>query len=185
MPVQYQTITGTSVAVRSGQMTVDVVQLARDALEAFTGDYFFFQYTDTEYVLLMSDNMTYSDGTLTAEGFDAIIFVYDEQVNTQSWTSSGSQSGSAWGNQGGMQYNGSYSGSVYVPVADRTYYQWLYSSEDTLTVTNTNHYLTYGSAENLPHLRKGIENYAWMQTALFIGFCIFCLADRIFRRVSD
>lgn len=184
MPVNHQTITQTSVSVRSGHFTADLVQLARDALNGYSGDYYFFQYTDTEFVLLMSDDMEYTDGTLTVNEFSAIDFVYDEQLNTVSYSESGSVNGSAWGTPGGMQYNGSYNGSLYVPVADRTYYQWFYSSDQTLTVSNAGHYLTYGSFEGLPHLREGIENYAWMQTALIIGICVFCLADRIFRRVT-
>lgn len=185
MPVNHQTITQTSVSVYSGHITSDIVQLARDAVTGSTGDYFLFQYTDTEYVLLMSDNMEYEDGTLTMDSFDCIDFVYDEQTNTLSYSESGNTSGNAWGNFGGAQYSGSYNGSVYVPVADRTYYQWFYSSDQPLTVSNTGHYVTYGSFEGLPHLREGIENYAWSQIALVVGICVFCLADRIFRRVSD
>ena len=185
MPINHQTITQTSVSVSSGQITADVVQLAKYALNGFSGDYYFFQYTDTEFVLLMSDSMDYEDGTLNADSFDAIDFVYDEQNNTVSVSESGSASGSAWGNVGGFQYSGGYNGSLYLPVTDRTYYQWFYHSDSALTVMNPGHYVVYGSFEGLPHLVEGVENYAWMQTALLVGCIVFCLVDRVFRRVGS
>lgn len=54
-------------------------------------------------------------------------------------------------------------------------------SFDNVTLSNVEHTLCYSSLEDFPHLREGVENYAWAESFILLCCCCFVLFDLIFR----
>lgn len=65
-------------------------------------------------------------------------------------------------------------------------YYWAYNAHDvdSVTVQRYNNAVIYGSFDDMPHLREGVESYAFSTLAL-LGCCVvFCIIDRVFRHTG-
>lgn len=60
----------------TGTFSSTAVQLARDSLAGFTGDYLFIQDDQNHYILLLSDDLTISGFTFTALDAQAVVIEY-------------------------------------------------------------------------------------------------------------
>lgn len=139
------TITQTQ-TVYSGTISATPLQIARDFLEGYTGDYYFFRAAEDGYILVLTDN--WDMDSMSCSDCDLFLIAYDR-----------------------------YSGGL------STYFSYYYQDFGALTVSNPNYYLAYGSAEGLPHLVEGVENYAFAQILLLVSMCLFCFVDRVFRHI--
>ena len=178
--------TNTSVSVSSAVYNSDVLELASAFLEGCYDDYYFFQYSATEYVLLVGD-IQFSGLGCTASTVRVYDFVCNPVSSAQTVTIpfSGSQSGQYGGSDGAGGFSGSVSGNSTIQIQTDTRYNITYAytaSAENVTISNSS-YLVYGSADNLPHLIEGVQNYAF--AAFLFAFAVICfkLADRMFRRV--
>lgn len=178
--------TNTTYTITSGVYTSDVVSLAADFVAGTYKDYYFFQYTQNDYVLLVGD-ISFHGSYITALDCTVYEFVCSpvSSVQTVNIPFSGSQSGQYGGSDGAGGFNGSVSGNSTISIQTDTRYNVVYTSlsAQNITINNTSGYLDYGSADYMPHLTEGVENYAFTGVMLCIGICLFKLCDRIFRRV--
>lgn len=178
--------TNTTFSVQTGVYTDEVIDIARSCLEGCYTDYYFFQYSSTEYVLLV--------GEIDFQGLSIItgdVAVYDfvvSPVSTSTQVSipfSGSQSGSYGGSDGAGGFNGSVTGNSTLNIQTDTKYNVTYTylaSASDISITNSDS-LVYGSADYLPHLIEGVQYYAFAAFCFAVGIVCFKLVDRIFRRV--
>lgn len=167
--------TSVSVAVNVGTYDSGALEVARDCLQGYSGDYFMFQYSDTVYLLVLcEDDYSYSTtGYFTAS--NPVVIQIEAVTNTsvKSHTVSGTFSGSVYDR---------FSGSYYTDETETAYFCTSFQASG-IQVTNPRQFLTYGSFDHMPHLIEGVENYAYFQTLLFVCVILFSLVDRIFRRV--
>ena len=180
-------ITGTAVSVQTGVYTADCLEIAKSILEGETSDYYFFQYAANEYVLLVGDIEFSGVGCVASE-----CAVYDflcspvQSVQTVQIPFSGSQSGQYGGSDGAGGFSGSVTGNSTIQIQSDIRYNVTYAyqaSAQNISVTNSGGYLVYGSAQQLPHLIEGVQNYAFAAFALAWAVICFKLLDRLFRRV--
>lgn len=177
--------TDSVIAVSSAIYEESAISAARAVLQGSYQDYYFFQLSDNDYVLLVGDITFHALGCET--GLVTVYeFVTSPVSSAQSVTIpfSGSQSGNYAGSDGGGGFNGSVTGNSTIQVqTDIKYNVLMYRyAVSNVTVTNSNS-LVYASAESLPHLIEGVENYAFAAFLLAVGVLGFKLSDRIFRRV--
>lgn len=168
---------GTAIAtsVKVGCYDEIVLDVARSCLEGYTGDYFFFQYSDSVYLLVLpSDDWTYVTTGFFAADNSTVIQI---ECITSSYTKSNTITGTLIGTEVER-----FTGSYYTDHETKAYYCTSFTASH-IEVTNDSQFLTYGSADNLPHLIEGVQNYAYLQTVLIIGVIVFNLFDRIFKRV--
>ena len=170
------TVTLTSVQVQTMHKDEAVMGIARDYLQGYYGDYYFFQYAIGDYVLLYDfDNPDISDEGLTADGCQVVeikvasglpIIVDEYEINL---IDVGTDAAIYRGNARQSHYTDSYkSYTAYYP--------------NSISVSRNNN-VCYSSAENYPHLIEGVQNYAYAAFVLAVGIIIFRLADRLFRRI--
>lgn len=170
------TITLTSVSVQQMHYDEDVLSIASDYLNGYSGDYYFFQYAIGDYVLLYDlDNAVIDEEGLSCDGCQVVEFkiasglplIVDEyQLNL---LDVGTDAAIYRGTARQTHYTNSYkSYSVY------------YSGSVSVS---RNDYVVYSSAENYPHLIQGVENYAFIAVCIAIGVICFKLFDRLFRRI--
>lgn len=169
-------VTLTSVTVQQMHYDEQVLSIASDYLNGYSGDYFFFQYAIGDYVLLYDlDNPVIDADGLTCNGCQVVelkiasglpLIVDEYQINlTDVGTDVGVYSGSARQ----THYTSSYkSYSVYYP--------------NPVSV-NCNDFVCYSSADGYPHLVEGVENYAFLAVCFAVGVICFKLFDRLFRRI--
>lgn len=175
----------TSVEVTSGFYTDDVISIAKSFTEGCYTDYYFFQYSATDFCLLVGD-LDISDSGVSAS--ECICYQIRRSPVTVEVPVSIPFSGSENGQYAGFDSAGGYNGSVSGTSTYRTtqtqynYYFDSYTAYD-ISVSNSSEYLVYSSADNFPHLVEGVQNYAFTGLALAFGVIAFGLADRLFRRV--
>ena len=178
--------TNTSVSVTSAVYSQDVLACAQSILAGRYEDYYFFQYSSNDYVLLVGDISFVGLGCVT-DGVEVFEFVTSPVSSTQSIQIpfSGSQSGQYGGSDGAGGFSGSVSGNSTIQIQTDTRYNVTYAytaNINHVTVTNSG-YLVYGSNPNLPHLVQGVDFYAFSLVFIALGVVCFKLFDRIFRRV--
>lgn len=180
-----QTIVDIYTVVGSGVTDFQAVDIARSLLAGYSGNYFFFQYSDDEYVLALCDNISFVNGKYVLPAADWYAITADYSTSTVAVQESGSASGGYGGYNSGGTYSGSYSGSFSLQAADPpVYHLFYYHDEDGVEVGNPNNYLVYSSMEGMPHLIEGGTYYAYAQTAILCVICLFVLCSRIFKHVS-
>ena len=187
---QSPTITDAVSVVRSGVIDSGAVQIARDIVAGYSGDYLFYPVSDHAYALLLGD-YTFIQGSTVgledayfASDFDWYLIEITTTTSTVSVSSSGSQSGAFWGYNNSGNYNGSYSGNILVPDKSYSYQVYYYHDSDGVQIENPDCYAVWGSASTLPKLTEGGSMYAYALTALVgVGFA-FMLISRIFHHVS-
>lgn len=177
--------TNSVVAVSTAVYEESAISAAKAVLQGSHEDYYFFQYADNDYVLLVGDI------TFNALGCETgLVTVYEfvtfpvSSARSVTIPFSGSQSGNYGGSDGAGGFNGSVTGNSTIQIQSETKYNvsMYVTSAENIIVTNSNS-LVYGSGSMLPHLIEGVENYAF--AAFWLTLCVICfkLFDRIFRRV--
>lgn len=154
-----QTVVQSSTATTYyGMINNTYLQYAKDAVEGYTGEYYFFRYDDNEYVLLLFDEYTlteYGTGwTLAAESPEVIVF---DRIQT---TINGYQTSIAY-----RETHANYDG--------------------VLTVQNYDGIVSYASLENFPHLIEGVQNYEYAQILILCMCVCFVLLDRVYAHVRS
>lgn len=159
------------------------LSLARDTVKGHLEEYYFFQYDDDEYVLLLSDDMQAFNGTdCSASGVVAVVF-WRQDVSVPR-----SESISLQGTITEVGATPSVddvllSGSVSAPDDVTSTWSIYQVSVDSLHVYNSS-YICYSSVgEYQPKLVEGVSYYAFAGFVLALGVIGFGLVDRIFRRI--
>lgn len=171
-----QIATQTTVTIRKATFDSSVIQLAKDILVDSDSDvYYFFQYSETDYVLLIPNGASV-ESVFGVNYQD--VEVYQFSRITHKSTDSHSVSGNLIGSDT-AHFQGDYDTTV---VSDPVYY-YSYYMLDSVSVSNPQGFLTYGSVKGLPKLvEKGVY-YEAFQSYLLVGVCVFSLISRIFQRV--
>lgn len=189
--------TQTAVTVGAAVMDAVPVQIARDFLQGYSGDYVFFQYsqagvlTADEYILITGTDLSIDDETgymITGESFT--VFDITALSDVRALTHSDSFSGSVVGVEGGAVAE-NFSGS-YTRNDSETVKQWLtqvYFVDHSVSIVNPGvsgaDYLIYSSLENCPKLISGVENYAFLQTIILLAAVCFGVVHCVFKHVSN
>lgn len=189
--------TQTAVSVGAAVMDAVPVQIARDFLQGYSGDYVFFQYSQSgalsadEYILITGTDISIDDESgyiVTGENFT--VFDITALSSVFITTNTDSFSGSVVGVEGGAVVE-NFSGS-YTRNDSDTVQQWLtqvYTVDHAISIVNDGisgaDYLVYSSLENHPHLIQGVENYAFLQTVLLLAGICFAVVHGIFKHVSN
>lgn len=183
--VTASTLTSYSVSVGSGDANFQTaLELAKDCIKGHLEDYYFFQYDDDEYVLLLSYDMQAYDSSNDCSAYDvtAIVFWRDDVSVPVSRSVS---------LQGTITEVGAtpsvddvlLSGSVSDDPAISSTWHVSNFSVDSLHVYNTS-YICYSSVgDYYPKITEGVSYYAYAAFVLCFGVIAFKLVDRIFRRV--
>ena len=190
-----QISSNTSLAVSSATYPQTVLDAAAGVLENCYNDYYFIQFDSDEYLLIVGD-IEFNGLSCSSDNFDAYVFQAVDVSSAQTYTipfsgsSSGSQSGGYGGSDGTGGYNGSNSGTVSgnstLSIVTEKKYNILFDyvhQPGEITISNTNSFLCYGSADYMPHLVEGVQSYAFAAFCLACGVIGFRLADRIFQRI--
>lgn len=177
--------TNSTVSVTTAIYEESAISAAKAVLQGSHEDYYFFQYANNDYVLLVGDI------TFNALGCETgLVTVYEfvtspvSSARSVTIPFSGSQSGQYGGSDGAGGFSGSVSGNSTIQIQSDTKYNvsmYRYAANN-VTVTNSNS-LVYASSASLPHLIEGVENYAFAAFWLALAVICFKLFDRIFRRV--
>ena len=143
--------TNTTVSVSSAVFEESAISAAKAVLQGSHEDYYFFQYADNDYVLLVGDI------TFNALGCETgLVTVYEfvtspvSSARSVTIPFSGSQSGNYGGSDGVGGYNGSVTGNSTIQIQSETKYNvsmYRYAA-DNVTVTNSNS-LVYASSASL------------------------------------
>lgn len=179
---------GTAVGVRVGASVLDdtALDIARQFLAGYTGEYYFFQTTNNFYILITGDLEYYPDsGSVVCS--DSTVYTIQSEVFSESddeglYTKYIDISGTLVGTETSTF---SASGNLNEDPVMTCYYTTSGYFEDTFTVVNTvisgyGRYVTYGSFEGLPHLVEGADMYGFAQTFLMLVFFAYLLVQRIF-----
>jgi|GEM_PF-3660985 len=154
-PTESITVSNIAYVPYSGSISGTPLQLARDFLSDWYGDYLFFRFSDVDYVLILPDSsaqVTVTDSSYVVDGNFSVFEI--EQVS------------------GVTGYSGTtYSTLYYTP------------SISSLTILNSNHLLMYSNAEGYAKLQEGGVYFEYAQTCILCGAIVFCLLGRIFKRV--
>ena len=138
----------------------DVVQIMKDRLEGYRGDYYFFQVDNDTYLLLTDfEDLVISGDTVTASSCN--VFQVDVTIGNSYSVS---------------QFSGSLSSTDYLFGFE---YSWF-----GVSVQNDLDVLCYSSFGSNPRLRSGGDQYAFSQIFLLVVICVYVLVDSVFRRVS-
>lgn len=176
-----------AVSVSSSVADAQAIDFAKDYLQGYSGEYVFFQSGGgelyTPYYLVCADTVEYDaeTGVVTAyEGCTVYcIGAVRELVipNTESFT------GTVVGTEE-EAFRGTYQRQSYTVTEYVTGSFFVESiTVDTQVLETGARFVVYGSAEGLPHLIDGQQNYLYLISALVVGSFAFVLIDRIFRRV--
>ena len=193
MTITTQTVVNVGAAV----MDTVPVGIARDFLQGYSGDYVFFQYSQAgalsadEYILITGTDLSFDDETgyiVTGDSFTVFDITALSSINSISHNDS--FSGSVIGVEGGAVAE-NFSGSITRNDSELVQ-QWLtqvYTVDHAVSIVNDGvsgaDYLVYSSLENHPHLIQGVENYAFLQTVLFLAGICFAVVHGIFKHVSN
>lgn len=155
------------------------VDIARDFLQGYTDDYFFFQYDIDTYVLLYDFDGDYiiSPAGFSLTNGSCSVFEIDRGV-AGSTGYSGHITGALVGDDTQVFTNC----DITLNQPEYSYSTYVISYNGNISV-NTSNRLAYSSVDSMPHLIEGVQNYAFLAVSLFVGFCVFRLCDRLFRRL--
>ena len=158
------------------------VELARDAVKTHNQDYYFFQYDDDEYVLILSHDMTTENGfDCSAHDVTCIVF---QRIDT-TYTEHDSMTISGTITEVGAPPrvdDVALSGSVSHSDSQTSWKTYLVIG-DGVHVYNSEYTVYSDCCPYMPKLREGVDYYA-VAAFILAGIIIsFKLADRIFRRV--
>lgn len=138
-----------------GTYTDTVVQVARDILTDYTGEYILFQTVpfsgyDQSFELILCDRLDASGNfdffEAYADTFYSVVLNVDEDGKIHYW---------------------------YIP-----------SQSAVIEISNSSRSLIYSSLPHTPQLVEGGVKYAFLQSAIMCGCIVFYFLGRIFRRVA-
>lgn len=172
----------TNVSVNTAVFDDVALDIARDFLEGYTGEYYFFQ-RDLDTFLLLYDAEDPQWVSSPFAGFNCSscnVFQIDRVVSDINDIRD-SISGTMYeiGTDTAIQrFSGNYTHR------DLTYaYKTAVFSVHNVSVSNPDDFLVFSSADDYPHLIEGVQNYAFAGFMLAVGVIVFRLADKLFRRV--
>lgn len=178
----------TNVSVQYGFYDGECVEIARSYLEGYTEDYFFFQYDDDDYCLILSDNGYMSGDSYIADNATVYQIRVASVVHHNEIPFTGNVSGSYNGVVGPTPSAGSFNSSSITgrSVYDTVEYNYFVDSytSSTVLIANPSDFLCFSNLEGKPHLIEGVQNYAYAGFFLASCVCVFGLIDRVFSRVS-
>lgn len=178
----------TNVSVAYAFYDGDCVQIAQSYLEGYTGDYFFFQYDDDDYCLILSDDGhmsgdSYIATNATVHQIRVASVTFHNEVPFRGSTTGSYNGGSAGGPAAGSFTSTSLSGTSTYDTVDYNYFVESYTQSSVL-IANPDDFLCFSNLEGKPHLIEGVQNYAYAAFLLAAGVCLFGFADRVYSRVS-
>lgn len=180
-----------SVSLSAGSFSAEAVQLARDLVAGYSGDYLFFQYDEDEYTLILSDSFQIVD-VLGNIGYHCDEFeVYDIHVTEHTEIVSRSQTGTLTGTLVGVEagvavedFTGSYNGTYQVKDVSPSIYALYHDSfEYGLDISNSAHAVIYSSFDGTPSLVDGSQKYGFMISALIVGCIVFYFINSLMKLV--
>lgn len=173
---------GTVVSVDVASYDDDCIQIAKDILQGCYRDYYFFQYDDDDYCVLVADNLHFSDGGCSGEDVTVYQFTKIFEIDSIPRSIQIPFNGQYAGVDGAGGVNGS-STYTYVETVENVSFKYLEPyTVNSATVLNSGGYLVYGSGDSLPHLVEGVEIYAFTFISLAIAVITYNIGNRIFRR---
>lgn len=189
----------TSVQVGAAVMDSQAVQIARDFLAGYTGEYYFFQYSrysalnPDEYILITGTDFSIDDESgdlVTGDQFTVfdITRTFDISTVNHNYPITGTITGELVGTDPAV-VNESFSGSMEVPEVQMVS-QWItqvYTVDHQISLVNDGvsdaPFLVYSSFGQNPRLISGGDNYAfYISLLLSVSFCV-SLFSGIFRKV--
>ena len=172
-----QVVTSTTVNVSVANYEPYVMDVAKSALEGYSGEYFFCQYNVDCWVLIKFEIGTFSNYGISATDCD--IVQIDRVRSSSQVPVYSSIDGTLVGTEEQLFHARITS---YDTVNTESYYVQSYHV-NSVSFSNSSGYLVYGSADNMPKLIEGVQNYAFLQTSLLCGIILFKLFDRLLHRV--
>lgn len=180
-------VEGVQVIPLAGTLPAEAVQLARDLVAGYSGDYLFFQLDEDEYTLILSDSLTVTESGYSCDSCEWYDIHVTEHVQTAYRSNTGSLSGSIVGVEGGVaveEFSGSFSGSYEVQEVRPSTYALHHASHDSyLGVNNRDHAVIYSSFDGTPSLVDGAQKYGFMVSALMCACIAFYFINSLFKRV--
>lgn len=194
------TQTDTSVQVGAAVMDSQAVDIARDFLAGYTGDYYFFQFsrysalTPDEYILLIGTDFSIDEESgdlVTGDDFTVIDItrLIDISSLNHNYPITGTITGELVGTDPAV-VNASFSGSMQVPESQMIS-QWVtqvYTVDHQISLVNDGvsgvPFLVYSSFGQHPRLISGGENYAFFISVLLSVSFVVSLFSGIFRKVQ-
>ena len=184
--------------VSSGQYCSGAIEIAKNLISDYTGDYFLFSLDSTRSLLVMceADTYTFIADTLYLDFSETDFYIIEATLTTHTVTvnHSGSVSGNSSGNFYGYNnsgaysggYSGDYIGSFDLEVSDPVNYQlYYYYDSDGFEIQLEDNQLCFSSLDGYPHLHEGVYYLAYYQIALLTCCCFFVLFGRIFAHVRS
>lgn len=159
----------------------EVVQIARDCVVGFSGDYFLFQYDSDEYVLILTDLLESAEGAFNCEGFQFYDIQYVENVQTVSHDISGNLVGFEEG-ASAQHFSGDYEVSEALPSYFRLYHDEY--DDVSLHVSTADHAIIYASLSGYASLHDSSSYFGSATVMLLSGFAVFYLIHSIFNKVK-
>lgn len=154
------------------------VEIAKDFLQGYTEDYYFFQYDIDTYVLLydFQDSYTISPAGISVSGGCSVFEIdmaYGAQI-PETYNITGALVGDDTQVLTNVQATKNENSRVYQT------YSVYYSGDISVS---RNGKLCYSSVGDYPKLIEGVQNYAFTAFMLAVGVISFKLFDRLFRRI--
>lgn len=187
--------TQTRFSVVSSVSDSAVLDLARDFLAGQTEDYFLFQFSESEFVLLIGSGFQYDAelSQLTTGNQFTIIDIYrlstEALVNDSDYFSGRNltidltESGFF---DGEIKHSGTISVFSYITkVMPVEVDEPITIQAGTLLDSVEYSFICYGSAPELPHLIEGVENYAFFTAVLLCCFVAYSVFASVFRHVTN
>lgn len=190
-----ETITQTYSYFRSYRDGIDfthydeALQLARDYLEGWYGDYIFFQdaastSSTADYVLIKGD-CDIQGNVLTVSGSGLLIRYSNASSNMSSSYSRNYNVNLSEVGQNNSAITGTVSGTqgYFAYLTDKVTITRRYAIFEDYEFTLGSDDFYYSSLPDTPHLIEGVQNYAFAAFLLAAAVITFNLIDRVFRRV--
>lgn len=189
--------TQTSITVTTSIMDARAVDIARDFLAGYTGDYFFFQLSQydglvsTEYILITGTDFEIDDETgYIVTGDDFTVFDITEAITPHSQVETYPITGQIIGIENGVaiqDFDGSMQRTVHT--TESKWITQVYTvdhsvSFDVSASSSGGQMLTYSSFGQNPRLISGGESYAFYLSLLLTVSFVCGVFNRIFAKVS-
>lgn len=158
----------------------EVLQIARDCVSGYSGDYFLFQYDADEYVLVLSDSLEQAESAFNCESFSAYDIQYVENTVTVQRSISGNLVGFEDG-AAAEHFSGSFDAVEQRPSFYRLFYDTFEDTE--LHVSTADHAILYASVNGYASLHDASSHYGFATVVILSGMVMFYLINSIFRKV--
>lgn len=164
----------------SAGVSSDIIQIARDCVAGYSGDYVLFSYSDSETVLVLSDSMIFENGTFSADTFTAYDIVSENQYQSVVRSVSG-RLVSVGTNPEISDFTGSVDDER---VLDTVYTLYYDSFDSAISISNSNHAVVYSSFDGFAHLQDTSSYFLYYISFILSLFGVSCLIWSIFKKVK-